>query len=208
MSLIKTRSHQLFPVLDASQVETAKRFASGPARAFAPGEVVFDVGQRDVPMWLVLKGSLDVVRRDGLRHEAPIVTHNAGQFSGEISQLAGRETLAAACAGKEGCTSIPFDAAHVRALMIGSAELGEIVMRAFILRRVGLIEEGGVGSVLVGHPGSPELVSLQGFLGRNGYPYTMLDSDSDAEGRAVLERLGVLPQELPVMICPNGSVLK
>jgi len=208
MSLINTRSHQLFPVLDASQIETARRFASGPARVFAPGEIVFDVGQRDVPMWLVLKGSLDVVRRDGLRHEAPIVTHNAGQFSGEISQLAGRETLAAACAGKEGCTSLPFDAAHVRALMIGSAELGEIVMRAFILRRVGLIEEGGVGSVLVGHPGSPELVSLQGFLGRNGYPYTMLDSDSDAEGRAVLERLGVLPQELPVMICPNGSVLK
>ena len=98
-----------------------------------------DVGQRDVPMWLVLKGSLDVVRRDGLRHEAPIVSHAAGQFSGEISQLAGRETLAAACAGKGGCTAIPFDAGHVRALMIGSAELGEIVMRAFILRRVGLI---------------------------------------------------------------------
>ena len=86
MSLIKTRSHQLFPVLDANQIETARRFASGAARAFAPGEVVFDVGQRDVPMWLVLKGSLHVVRRDGLRHEAPIVTHNAGQFSGEISQ--------------------------------------------------------------------------------------------------------------------------
>jgi thioredoxin reductase (NADPH) len=208
MSLIKTRSHQLFPALDASQVETARRFASGPARTFAPGEIVFDVGQRDVAMWLVLKGSLDVVRRDGLRHEAPIVSHNVGQFSGEISQLAGRETLAAACAGKEGCTAIPFDAGHVRALMIGSAELGEIVMRAFILRRVGLIEEGGVGSVLVGHLGSAELVSLQGFLGRNGYPYTVLDADSDAQGRAVLERLGVLPQELPLMICPNGSVLR
>ncbi len=208
MSLIETRSHQLFPTLDASQIETAKRFASGPARTFAPGEVVFDVGQRDVPMWLVLKGSLDVVRRDGLRHEAPIVSHAAGQFSGEISQLAGRDTLAAACAGKDGCTAIPFDAGHVRALMIGSAELGEIVMRAFILRRVGLIEEGGVGSVLVGHLGSLELVRLQGFLGRNGYPYTVLDADSDQEGRAVLERLGVLPEELPLMICPNGSVLK
>ena len=92
--------------------------------------------------------------------------------------------------------------------MIGSAELGEIVMRAFILRRVGLIEGGGVGSVLVGHLGSFELVRLQGFLGRNGYPYTVLDADSDAEGRAVLERLGVLPEELPLMICPNGSVLK
>ncbi len=78
--------------------------------------------------------------------------------------------------------------------MIGSAELGEIVMRAFILRRVALIEEGGAGSVLVGHPGSPDLVRLSGFLGRNGYPYTVLDADTDAEGRAVVERLGVLPR--------------
>ncbi|HXW21396.1 MAG TPA: FAD-dependent oxidoreductase, partial [Rhodomicrobium sp.] len=208
MSQIQTRGHQLFPVLDAGQIETAKRFASGPAKDFAPGEVMFDVGQRHVPMWLVLKGSMDVVRRDGLRHEAPIVSHAAGQFSGEISQIAGRESLAAACAGAKGCTAIPFDAGHVRALMIGSAELGEIVMRAFILRRVGLIEAGGVGSVLVGNPASAELVSLEGFLGRNGYPYTVLDAASDAEGRAVIERLGVLPADLPLMICPNGSVLK
>ena len=207
MSLIRTRGHQLFPILEAAQVEMAKRFASGPATEFAPGGIVFDVGQREVPMWLVLKGSMDVVRRDGLRHEAPIISHGVGQFSGEISQLAGRETLAAAQAGKEGCTAIPFDAGHVRALMIGSAELGEIVMRAFILRRVGLIEEGGVGSVLVGNPASAELVILQGFLGRNGYPYTVLDA-SDAEGRALIERLGVLPEELPLMVCPNGSVLK
>jgi thioredoxin reductase (NADPH) len=207
MSLIQTRSHQLFPILDAAQVETAKRFASGPATGFAPGEIVFDVGQRNVPMWLVLKGSLDVVRGDGLRHEAPIVTHGAGQFSGEISQLAGQETLAAAQAGKEGCTALPFDAAHVRALMIGSAELGEIVMRAFILRRVGLIEDSGVGSVLVGNPTSAEIVSLQGFLRRNGYPNKVLDA-SDAEGRALIERLGVLPKELPLMVCPNGRVLK
>ena len=207
MSLIGTRSHQLFPILDAAQVEKAKRFASGPATVFAPGEIVFDVGQRQVPMWLVLKGSMDVVRRDGLQHEAPIISHGAGQFSGEISQLAGQETLAAAQAGKEGCTALPFDAGHVRALMIGSAELGEIVMRAFILRRVGLIEEGGVGSVLVGNPATAELVSLEGFLGRNGYPYTVLDA-SDAEGSALIERLGVPSEELPLMVCPNGRVLK
>ena len=208
MSVIKTRGHQLFPVLDAVQIDTAKRFASEPLREFAPGKMVYDVAERHVPVWLVLKGSIDVVRRDGLNHEAPITSLGPGQFSGEVSQLAGAATLASARAGPEGCSALPFDAAHVRALMIGSAEVGEIMMRAFILRRVGLIEEGGVGSVLVGTPGTPELVRLQGFLGRNGYPYTVLDASDDAEGRAIVERAGMLPEELPLMVCPNGTVLK
>jgi thioredoxin reductase (NADPH) len=208
MSVIKTRGHQLFPVLDAVQLDTAKRFASGPSREFAPGEIVYDVAERHVPVWLVLKGSIDVVRRDGLNHEAAITSLGPGQFSGEVSQLAGAATLASGRAGPEGCTALPFDGAHVRALMVGSAEVGEIMMRAFILRRVGLIEEGGVGSVLVGTPGTPELVRLEGFLGRNGYPYTVLDASDDAEGRAIVERSGVLPEELPLMVCPNGTVLK
>ena len=208
MTLIETRGHQMFPVLDVGQIETAKRFASGPARRFAPGETVFAAGEREAPAWLVLKGTIDVVRRDGLGREAAIVSHGPGQFSGEVSQLAGRESLAAGRAGADGCTALPFDAAHVRALIIGSAELGEIMMRAFILRRVGLIEEGGVGSVIVGDAASPDLVRLQGFLGRNGYPYSVLDAANDADGRAVVERFGVLPGELPLMVCPNGTVLK
>jgi thioredoxin reductase (NADPH) len=207
MSVIETRSHQMFPVLDAGQMETAKRFASGAPRDFAPGEVVFDAGVANAPAWLVLKGSIDVVRRDGLSRETFITTHHAGQFSGEVSQLAGRQSLAAGRAGAEGCTALPFDAAHVRALMIGSAEIGEIMMRAFILRRVGLLEEGGVGSVLVGDPGTPDLTRLQGFLGRNGYPCTVLDATAD-EGRAVVERFGVLPNDLPIMLCPNGTLLR
>jgi thioredoxin reductase (NADPH) len=208
MSIIETRREQIFPVLDAAQIETAKRFASGPARAFAPGEVVFDVGERNAPAWLVLEGSIDVVRRDGLKRETPITTHHVGQISGEVSQLAGRDTLACGRAGADGCTALPFDAAHIRALMNGSAEVGEIVMRAFILRRVGLIDEGGAGAVLVGIPGTAELTRLQDFIRRNGYPVTVLDAANDAEGRAMVERLGVPPADLPLMLCPNGSVLR
>ena len=208
MSVIKTRGHQLFPVLDGMQIDTAKRFASGPGREFAPGEIIYNAGERGVPTWLVLKGSIAVVRRDGLNHETAITTLGPGQFSGEVNQLAGAATLASASAGPEGCTALPFDATHVRALMIGSAELGEIMMRAFILRRVFLIEEGGVGAVLVGRPGTPELVRLQGFLGRNAYPYAVLDSSTDAEARALLERSGTLPEDLPILVCPSGSLLK
>ena len=210
MSVIETRGHQMFPELDAGQIETAKRFASGPAREFAPGEIVFDVGERQAPAWLVLKGTIDVTRRDGLNRQVSITTHHVGQISGEVSQLAGRESLASGRAGEEGCTALPFDAAHVRALMIGSADIGEIIMRAFILRRMGLLEageKGGVGSVLVGVPGTADLTRLEGFLRRNGYPYQVLDA-ATADGRVVIEQSGVLPDELPLMLCPNGTVLK
>ncbi len=208
MSFVDTRFDQIFPVLTPAQIETAKRFASGEARRFVPGELVYDVGVRNAPAWLVLGGGLEIMRRDGLHRQTSVVQLTEGQFSGEVSQLAGRGTLAAGHAGPDGCTALPFDAAHIRALVIGSAELGETVMRAFILRRVALIQEGGVGSLLIGRPGSPDLVRLQGFLSRNGYPYTVLDAASDEEARAAVERFGVQADELPLMICPDGSFLK
>ncbi len=208
MSTIETREHQMFPVLDFAQVDTAKRFASGEARRFAPGEVVFGVGERGAPAWLVLDGEIDVFRRAGLVNEALITTHRAGQLTGEVSQLAGRPSLAWGRAGPNGCMALPFDAAHLRALVVGSADVGEVVMCAFILRRVGLIEEGGAGSVLVGIPASPDLVRIQGFLTRNCYPHLVLDAASDEEGHALVERLGVLPADLPLMVCPSGTVLK
>jgi thioredoxin reductase (NADPH) len=212
MSLIETRRDQMFPTLTTSDIAAARRFASGDSRSFAPGEIVFDVGQRDVPAWLLLHGTIEAIRRDGLGHETPIIVHGAGQITGETSQLAGRASLAAGRAGPEGCTAVPFDAAHLRALVIGSADIGETIMRAFILRRVGLIETAGAGSVLVGHPGSPDMVRLQGFLTRNGYPNTVLDADDDSDGpaagRELVRRLGVPLDDLPVMICPNGTVLK
>jgi hypothetical protein len=208
MSTKHPRDHQMFPVLDCAQIRIARRFASGDPRTFAPGECVFDVGELGAPVWLVLKGSIAVVRRDGMGREKPITEHGVGQFTGEVSQLAGRSSLAAGTAGDNGCTAVPIDAAHLRALVIGAADLGEIVMRALILRRVGLIEGDTSGSVLVGRPDDPHLVRLQGFLTRNGYPNTLIDAVDDAEGRELIERLGIHDDELPLMICPNGTVLK
>jgi thioredoxin reductase (NADPH) len=208
MALIDTRRHQMFPALDAAQMATARRFASGPERVFEPGAAVFAVGDHPAPVWLVLAGSVAVSRHDGLGHEHVITEHGVGSFTGEVSQLAGRASLAGGVAGAQGCTAVPLDAVHLRALLIGAAELGEVMMRALILRRVGLIESDAVGSVLVGQPGETQLVRLQGFLTRNGYPNALLDATQDAEGRALVERLGIHADELPLMICPNGTVLK
>ena len=201
------REEQMFPTLTAAQIAAARRFASGEPQRFEAGTEMFAVGARNTPAWLVLEGEIDVVRRDGLGHESAIVSHHAGQFSGEISQLGGRASLAAGIAGKQGCLAVPFDAAHLRALLIGSADLGELLMRAFILRRVGLINADNVGSILVGTPDHPDLVRLTGFLTRNGYPHSVIDIDTD-EGHELIDRLAVQLDDLPLMICPNGTVLK
>lgn len=208
MSLAEDRFEQMFPVLDPAQVETMARFASAPARVFAPGEPIFDTGERDVPAHLILEGTLEVVRRDGLHRFASVISHGPGQFSGEVSQLSGRGSIPSGRAGANGLTALPFDAAHIRALMVGSAEIGEIVMRAFILRRVALLQSEGAGSLLIGHPNMPELVRLQGFLSRNGYPCTVMNVETDAEAREAVERFGIRDDELPLMICPNGKLLK
>ncbi|MET0338517.1 MAG: FAD-dependent oxidoreductase [Caulobacter sp.] len=208
MAVIDDRYDQMFPVLDAGQMAIAQGFASGESRRFAPDEVIFEIGEHHVPMWLILEGEIVVVRRDGLGHEQPITTQQAGQFTGEVSQLAGRGSLAQGKAGMNGCTAVPLDAPHLRALVIGSAEVGEMIMRALILRRVGLIEGGGSGSILVGQDGDHDLTRLQGFLTRNGYPNTLIDAENDVEGRAIIQRLGVAADDLPLMICPNGTVLR
>jgi thioredoxin reductase (NADPH) len=208
MTLLDERRQQMFPTFTAIQTATARQFAGGAPRRFGANEIVFDVGERGVPAWLVIEGGIEVVRRDGLGHEGAIITLGIGQFTGEVSQLSGRASLAACRAGPGGCVAIPFDAAHLRALVIGSADLGETVMRAFILRRVGLIESGGSGSILVGRPDSVGLSRLQGFLARNGYPQTVLNASDAAAGQELVERFAIKPDELPLMICPNGTILK
>jgi thioredoxin reductase (NADPH) len=208
LALIDTRRDQMFPTLSPGQIEVARRFASGEPRIFAPGEVVFDIGQKGVPALLVLDGAIDVVRRDARGEDRPITSETPGQFSGEVSQLSGRPALAKGTASSSGVTAIPFDAAHLRALVIGSAEVGEIIMRALILRRVALLDEGGVGSILIGRPGAPVLVRLEGFLISNGYPVTVLDSTVEGEGRELTARFGLTAEDLPVLLCPNGTILK
>jgi thioredoxin reductase (NADPH) len=113
MSTPGAREHQMFPVLNATQIATAGRFASGAERRFAPGEIVFTIGERGAPAWLLLDGAIDVTRRDGLGQEARITTHGPGQLTGEINQLAGRPSIAAGRAGPVGCLALPFDPAHL-----------------------------------------------------------------------------------------------
>ncbi|HYF88649.1 FAD-dependent oxidoreductase [Azospirillum sp.] len=208
MSLIDTRKHQMLPTLNAGQLETVRRFAGSSPRRFSPGEAVFNVGDRHPPAWFVLRGDIEVMHRNGLGHQGVIATIEPGQFTGEISQLGGRPSLAMGTAGPDGCEAFPCDTAHLRALLVGSADIGEIVLRALILRRVGLLETADAGSVLVGRHDAPETVELQNFLLRNGHPCSVLDPGQDAEARDLLDRAGIADEDMPLMICPDGMILR
>ncbi|HEY1735088.1 MAG TPA: FAD-dependent oxidoreductase [Methylovirgula sp.] len=207
MSVIDTRRDQVFPHLRRDQIEQARRFACA-SKHFGPGEVLFGLGDRNASAFIVLDGKVEVYRHDSHGQESLIVEHDKGSITGELSQLAGRASLAEGRAGPNGCDALAFDAAHLRALIIGSADIGEIVMRAFILRRTALIAEGGTGSILVGHGSEANLLRLQNFLARNGYPVLVLDVDTDEDGHEMVERLGLIESDLPVLICPNGTFFK
>src|SRR5690242_4225568 len=140
-SILEQRRAQIFPVFDPAQRSVARRFGGEP-RAFGPDALVFELGQVGVPAWLVIRGSIEVSRRDRLGDITSVTTHGPGEFTGEISQLAGGASLARGVAGSEGAEAVPFDAGQLRALVIACAEVGEAIMRAFILRRVFLIETG------------------------------------------------------------------
>ena len=201
------RKSQVFPTLTPVQLQFALNFASGPARRFSPGEKVFNVGDRHAAVWLVVEGSLVATRHDGLGRESTFTTYGPGQFSGEVSELGEQASLGAASAGPEGCVAYPFDAPHLRALLIGNADIGEMMMRAFILRRAALLEDNGVGLVILGEAGSSDTVRLRGLLSRNGYPHSLIDIHG-ADGKTLPDRLAVHADDLPLLICPNGMVLK
>jgi thioredoxin reductase (NADPH) len=200
------RNAQRFPQLREAQLDLVKRFADAEARRFSPEEMIFQIGDRGVPAWFVLEGSADVFGRDGLNQETELRTLGSGHFTGELNQLADKPTLAGARAGLEGCVALPLEASRLRALIVGTAELGEMIMRAFILRRVGLLERG-VGPVLLGRAGSAHLLRLESFLTRNAYPHLVLSCASE-RGRQLLDDLALPPEDLPILICACGRVLK
>lgn len=205
--LLEDRLAQIVPTLTPAQIQFALRFASGPKRVFAPDEKLLDVGDRNTIVWLVIEGSIVASRRDGLGREGLFATGGPGQFSGEVSDLAGHASLAMVCAGPDGCSAYPFDLPHLRTLLISSADIGEVMMRAFILRRAALLEGDSVGSVILGEAASPDTVRLRGLLTRNSYPHSLIDADGH-DGKALVERLGVLSDDLPILICPNGTVMR
>lgn len=203
-SHIANRREQMFPHLEAYEIERVRRF--GEIKSFAAGEALAQVGKVGAGVIILLNGSVDVTQRDMKGHDTPIVTHVPGSFMGELAQLAGRPSLVDAVATTT-VEALVIAPAKLRALLIAEAELGERIMRALILRRVGLLETGA-GPIIVGDPGSSDVIRLQNFLSRNGHPHVDLDPESDHEARCLIDRFRVDPSSLPIVLCPNGDLLQ
>ena len=205
MSTIDPRDEHVFPKLTPQEIDRLRRF--GEVRRYAPGDALFVTGDVAPGMYVLIKGSVRVTRRDPLGHAAPIVEQGPGEFVAEVGQLSGQPAFVDVHAiGDVEALLIPPQ--NLRALMIEEAELGERIMHALILRRVVVIEAGAGGPVLIGPESSPDVIRLQGFLARNAYPHQLLDPEKDEDAARLVQQYAPNPSDLPLAVCPKGTILK
>jgi thioredoxin reductase (NADPH) len=205
MSTIDTRREQMFPKLTPQEIDRLRRF--GEVRHYAAGEALFVTGDIAPGMYVLIKGSVRVTRRDPLGHSAPIVEQEPGEFVAEVGQLSGQPAFVDVHAA-DNVEALLISPENLRALMIVEPELGERIMHALILRRVALIEAGAGGPVLIGPEASPDMVRLQGFLARNAYPHQLLDPAKDPDAAKLVQQYAPNPTDLPLAVCPKGTILK
>ena len=204
-SVLETRRDQMFPQLSSQEIERLSRF--GGVREYRAGTVITKAGMVSEGLVFVLKGEIEVKQGGTVSQRQTIVRHGPGHFHGELAQLSDRPSLVDAEALTE-VEALVVPAARLRDVLVQEASLGERIMRALILRRVGLLEEGQTGPVLIGPFGSADMLRLENFLRRNGHPHRALDSVTDSCAQTLLKRFTIQPEHLPIVLCPGGEILR
>jgi thioredoxin reductase (NADPH) len=198
------RERQAFPVLSAEQIEHLLPF--GERRQWRDSELLFEAGQPGPGMFVVLEGQVSVTRRDGLGNDLPVVVQGPGEFLAEVGQLSGKPAFVDGRA-KGDVTALLIGSERLRNLLVAEAEIGELIMRALILRRVSLIQTGAGGPLLIGDAKAPEMTRLTGFLTRNGQPHTVVDPSASADSAALAVRYAKGASAPLLVVCPNGNLL-
>jgi thioredoxin reductase (NADPH) len=195
---------QAFPVLTAAQISRVR--PGSKVRHVDKGEILFELGDMNIPFFVLLSGSMEIVQ-PLLNGERTIATHDPGEFTGEMSMVSGRRSLVRARVTAPG-EFLELSAEGLRSLIGRDAELSEIFMRAFILRRLQLVNRGQGNIILLGSHHSAGTLRLREFLTRNEHPYTYVDLDTDKTSQELLDRFSVKVDEVPVIICSAGTVLR
>jgi thioredoxin reductase (NADPH) len=203
--LLETRRHQMFPLLAEPDIARLRRF--GEVCIFRDGAFIMKAGEVAPGLAFVLKGAIDVRQGGAVSRGEPITQHGPGGFLGELAQLSGRPSLVDAIARGD-VEAIVLPPRRLRDVLVQEAVLGERIMRALILRRVGLLQLGQAGPILIGPAGSSDMLRLENFLRRNGHPHRALDSETDPCAQTLLKRFIIQPEHLPIVLCPGGQILR
>jgi len=197
-----TRGAQMF--LRFTDEEMARLAKFGEPRSYKAGDMLAQTGEVGPGLMLVLSGRVEVTQTSG-GHRREIVVHERGNFMGELAQLSGRPYLVDEKALTD-VEAVAIPAARLRAMLIAEADLGERLMRALILRRVGLIESGA-GPIIIGDDANADVLRLTNFLRRNGHPYQQLDPATDSCAQTLVQRFDLASEQLPIVLCPSGKIL-
>ena|SRR2546421_4426520 len=197
-------STQAFPVLTAAQIDRV--LPIGRVRQVQRGEILFEPGDTNVPFFVLLSGGMEIVQPD-LAGERLIATHALGEFTGEMTMISGHRCLVLGRTTEPG-EFLELTGDGLRSLIAKDAELSEIFMRAFILRRLELIRRGQGNFILMGSRYSAKTLQLREFLSRSGHPYTYVDLDTDKTSQELLDRFEIKLNEIPVVICNKHGVLR
>lgn len=199
------RKEQMFPRLDPSMVRRIAVY--GHEEHVPSGTVLFQRGDRGVDFFLVLDGLIEIFDQDKHGHANVFTMYAARQFSGEMNMFNRRAVMASARAAMDSRV-IRVRSSDFHRMVAAEADISEIIMRAFILRRVGLIRTGYGGVVLVGPGHSADTLRLERFLVRNGYPHRLIDTEMDPHAGGFIECFQLRPDQLPVVICPEHCFLQ
>jgi thioredoxin reductase (NADPH) len=195
---------QVFPTLTDAQINRVRPFAS--LRQVNRGDVLFSADDSDVPFFILLSGSMEIVQPD-MNGERLVASHAKGEFTGEMTMITGHHSLVCGRMTDPG-EVLEMSGNGLRSLVARDGELSEIFMRAFILRRLILINRSQGNAILMGSRYSAKTLRLREFLTRNGHPYVYVDLDVDQTSQALLDRFDVSVSEIPVVICNYRTVLR
>lgn len=201
---IAQREYQMYPHLSDARIAKVSRF--GRIERWKANEAIFRTGERSEGMRLLVKGRVELLVRDGLGRSRLFRVIEQRQFLGETATLSGKPYLVDAIA----VTDVEFilvSPEQLRALLIAEAQLGSEIMRAFILRRVALIQEGG-GPTLLGAATNPRLIALADLLRRVNHPHRVLDPTADGDALEFLAKIPLSGAKVPVAVLVDGTVLE
>jgi len=204
LPLTSSRLEKIFPKLTQAQI--TRIAAYGRTRSVQTGDVLIEQGDISMPFFVVITGEVEIVRPFGA-HETLITIQGNGQFTGDVNMLSGRRSLFRARASKPS-EVIELDHKDLIRLVQNDAELSDILMRAFILRRVELIAAGVGDIVLIGSVHSAGTLRIKEFLMRNGHPYSYVDLEQDPDVQNLLDSFQIVASDVPVLICQGQLVLR